>query len=51
MEIQQLANAFLDIRQTTESVGKITAKFRERSLLVPQYASDEEMKKTWYHDM
>ena len=34
-----------------ESVVEITAKFRERALLVPQYAGDEEMQKTRYHDM
>ena len=28
---------------------EITAKFRERVLLVPQYAADEEMRKTRYH--
>ena len=32
-------------------MAEITAKFRERALLVPQYATDEEMKKTKYHDM
>lgn len=36
---------------TTKIVVEITAKFRERTLMVPQYASDEVMKKTWYHDM
>ena len=28
VEIQQLGNDFLDMRQTTESVAEITAKFR-----------------------
>ena len=51
VEIQQLAREFLDMRQTIELVAEITAKFRERALLVPQYAGDKEMKKTWYHDM
>ena len=51
VEIQQLARDFLDMRHTIESVVKVTTKFRERPLLVPQYAGDEEMKKTRYHDM
>lgn len=29
----------------------ITTKFRERALSVSQYAADEEMQKTRYHDM
>ena len=37
--------------QTTETVAEITAKFRERALLVPQYVTDEEMKKARYHEM
>lgn len=32
-------------------MAQITAKFRERALLVPQYAANEEMKKMRYHDM
>ena len=51
VELQQLANEFLDMRQATESVAEITANFRERTLLVPQYMGDKEMKKTQYHDM
>ena len=51
MELQQLARKFLDMRQTTETVAEITAKFWERALLVPQYAGDEVMKRTHYHDM
>ena len=34
-----------------ETMEKITAKFRERALMVPQDATDEEMKKVNYHDM
>ena len=45
IEVQQLARKFQDLRQTTETVAEITAKFRERALLVPQYVVDEEMKK------
>lgn len=30
---------------------EITANFRKRDLLVPQYVVDKEMKKTRYHDM
>ena len=37
VEIQQLAREFLDMRQTTESVAEITAKFKERALLIPPY--------------
>ena len=51
VELQQLAKEFLDMRQTTETVAEITAKFRERALLVPQYARDEDMRRTRYHDM
>lgn len=51
IEMQQLAREFQDLRQTTETVAEITAKFRERALLVPQYIADEEMMKTRYHDM
>ena len=51
VELQQLAREFLDMRQTTKTVAEITAKFRERALLVPQYASDEDMRRTRYHDM
>ena len=39
-----------DLRQTTETVAEITANFRERTLLVSYYATDDEMKKTRYHD-
>ena len=39
------------MRQKTESVAQITAMFRERALLVPQYVGDEEMRKSRYHDM
>ena len=42
---------FQDLQQTTEIVVEITAKFRERALLVPQYVANEEMKKTRYHSM
>ena len=51
VELQQLAREFLDMRQTTETVAEITSKFRERALLVPQYAGDEDMRRTRYHDM
>ena len=51
VELQQVARVFLDMRQTTESVAEITAKFRERASLVPQYAGDDEMRKNKYHDM
>ena len=51
MELQQLAREFLDMRQPIETVAEITAKFRMRALLVPQYVGDEEMRKTHYHDI
>ena len=51
VEIQQLVKEFLDMRQTTELVAEITIKFREWALLVPQYAGDEEMRKTRYYDI
>ena len=51
VELQQLAREFLNMRQTTETVAEITAKFRERPLLVPQYLGYEEIRKTHYHDM
>ena len=46
-----MAREFHDLLQTIEIVAEITAKFRERTLLVPQYAADEEMKKMRFHDM
>ena len=45
IEVQQLEQEFQDLTQTTETVAEITAKFKERALLVPQYVADEEMKK------
>ena len=39
------------MRLTTETVAEITAMFRERALLVPQYAGNEDMRRTHYHDM
>lgn len=51
VELQQLAREFLDMRQTTETMAEITAKFQERAVLVPQYAGDEDMRRTRYHDM
>lgn len=35
----------------TKIVAEISAKFRERALLVLQYAVDENMKKTRYQDI
>ena len=32
-------------------MAEITAKFRDRALLVLQYAIDEEIKEVRYHDM
>ena len=41
IEVQQLEQEFEDLCQTTETMAEITTKFRERALLVPQYAADE----------
>lgn len=35
----------------TDTVAEITATFRERALMYPQYVADWEIKKTGYHDM
>ena len=51
IEVQLLEREFQDPRQTTKTVAEITAKFRERGLLVPHYATDKDMKKVRYHDM
>ena len=51
IEVQLLAREFQDHTQTTDTVAEITSKFRERALLVPQYAADEKMKKARYHEM
>ena len=51
IETHQLMREFQGLRQMTEIVAEITAKFRESSILVPQYVANEEMKKTKYHDM
>ena len=51
IEVQQLAREFQDRHHTIETMTEITAKFRERALLVPQYAMDEDMRKTRYHVM
>ena len=49
--MQWLAREFLDLHQTTKTVAKITVKFRDRALLIPQYASDEDMKKVRCYDI
>ena len=51
IEVQQSAREFQDLHQTIETVAEITAMFKERALLAPQYVADEEMKKAWYHEM
>ena len=51
VDVEQIAIEFPDMTQTTETMAEITTRFRERALLVPRYATDEEMRKTWYHDM
>ena len=34
-KVKQLAKEFQDLSQTTETMAEITAKFREKALLVP----------------
>ena len=51
IKVQQLAREFQDLTQIIETVVEITAKFKERALLVPQYTANEEMKKARYHEM
>ena len=51
IEVQRLVKEFHGLQQTTETMAEITAKFRERAFLIPQYATDEEMRWTQYHDM
>ena len=46
-----MVREFHDLQQTTKTVAEITAKFRERALLIPQYATDEDMRRTRYHSM
>ena len=50
IDVHHLVREFQDLHQTTETVAEITAKFKERALLVPQYTADKDMKKTKYHD-
>lgn len=50
-ELQQLARDFHDLQQMMETMADIASKFRERALFVPQYAVDEEVKKSRYHNM
>ena len=35
IEVQRLVREFHDRQQTTETAAEITAKFRERTLLIP----------------
>ena len=51
IEVQRLVREFHDLHQSTETMAEMTAKFRERPLLIPQYSSDEEMTRTPYHSM
>nr|KAJ0192258.1 hypothetical protein LSAT_V11C800444800 [Lactuca sativa] len=51
IESAQLTSFYPEGSKTTETVAEITAKYRERALLVPQYAGDEDMRRTRYHDM
>ncbi|XP_023733990.1 uncharacterized protein LOC111881832 [Lactuca sativa] len=51
IEVQRLAREFQELQQTTEIVVQMTANFRERALMTPQYAMDEDMRMTRYHSM
>lgn len=42
---------FQDLHKSNDFMAEITTKFRERALLVSQYAANEEMKKTRYRDI
>lgn len=50
IKVQQLLREFQDFARLMRLLA-ITVKFREWSLWVLQYAVDEEMQKTRYHDM
>ena len=43
IKIYPLAREFQDLCHTIKTVADITIMFRERALLVPQYAVDEDM--------
>lgn len=49
--MKQLARGFQDLRHTTETVAEIIDKLQERTMFIPQYVADEDMKKTRYHVM
>ena len=51
IEVQRLVREFHDPQQITETMAEITAKFREQALLIPQYATDEDMRRMRYHSM
>ncbi|KAJ9556692.1 hypothetical protein OSB04_011306 [Centaurea solstitialis] len=48
IERGRIAAEFLNLTQTTETVNEITAKFLEKLLFVPGYASDESLKMARY---
>ena len=51
IEVQRLVGEFHELQQTTETLAEITTKFQERALLIPQYATDEDMRRTRYRSM
>ena len=51
IEVQRMVREFHDLQRTTETVAEITAKFQERALLIPQYAADEDLRRTLYYSM
>ncbi|KAJ9544711.1 hypothetical protein OSB04_024418 [Centaurea solstitialis] len=51
VEMQRLANEFMNLQQTTESVNEITKKFTELSIFCPRLAADDEWMMTRYIQM
>ncbi|KAJ9561695.1 hypothetical protein OSB04_006855 [Centaurea solstitialis] len=51
VEMQRLANEFMNLQQTTESVNEITKKFTDLSIFCPRLAADDEWMMTRYIQM
>ena len=48
VEMERLAQEYLNLTQTTETVTEITKKFNERALFCPEFAATERMRMTRY---
>ncbi|KAI3701002.1 hypothetical protein L2E82_45643 [Cichorium intybus] len=48
IKMERLAQEYLNLTQTTETVAEITKKFNERALFFPKYAATEKMRMTRY---